>query len=73
MKTYETEAGTPVLEMNDEEYTAYLEREVQASVGMSVSAFTAAAGQGEIDWGDPDAFYVAGLLGLGQNGHRRAG
>lgn len=71
MNSYDTSAGTPVLEMNNEEYAAYLEREVQTSVGKTVAEFTAAADRGEIDWDEPDAFYVAGLLGLGQNGHRR--
>jgi hypothetical protein len=70
MRVYETEAGTPVVEMDRGEYRDFLEREVRDSVGMSVAEFTARAERHEIDWDDPDAFYVAGLLGIGQNGHR---
>lgn len=71
MNSYDTSAGTRVLEMSEEEYSAYLESEVRASVGMTIEEFTTAADRGEIDWDEPDAFYVAGLLGVGQNGHRR--
>ena len=70
MKMHLTDAGTPVLDMTDAEYRAFLENEVRESVGMSIDEFLAAAERGEIDWGDPDAFYAAGVLGIGQNGHR---
>jgi hypothetical protein len=73
MNVYETPAGTPVLDMTEDEHRAFLEHEVQASVGLSIAEFVERAARGEIDWDDPDAFYVAGILGIGQNGHRAAG
>jgi hypothetical protein len=70
MKIYETEAGTPVVDMTEAEHGAFLEREVVASVGMSSEEFVGRVKRGEVDWDDPDSFYAAGVLGLGQNGHR---
>ena len=39
MKVTYTDAGTPVIEQTVEEYEAYLERQVQHEVGMSVVEF----------------------------------
>ena len=69
MVTHTTEAGTAVIEMTPDEYSDFLEQEVQLSLGMSVDAFRDRAARGEVDWSDPDNFYVAGVLGMGQNGH----
>ncbi len=63
-----TAAGTPVIDRTPEEYAAYLERQVQREMGMSVAEFKRALAAGELDIGDVDVFYVAGLLRIGQNG-----
>jgi hypothetical protein len=68
----ETAAGTPVIDLTPEEYAAHLERETQAEIGMSVAEFRRAFAAGELDLGDMDVFYVAGLLRIGQNGHSAA-
>jgi len=65
-----TAAGTPVIDRTPEEYAAYLERRVQREIGMSVAEFRRAYAAGELDLGDMDVFYVAGLLRIGQNGHK---
>ena len=69
MNVHETTAGTPVLDMTEPEFHAFLEGEVHASLGLSIDEFTTRVQAGEVDWGDPDVFYVAGILGFGQNGH----
>lgn len=70
MTRSETSAGTPVVEMTAAEHRAFLEQEAHDSVGMSIDEFTAKVGAAEVDWDDPETFYVAGLLGIGQNGHQ---
>jgi hypothetical protein len=70
MHTYETDAGTPVVEMTEAEYHDFLDREVRKGVGMSLEDFQSKLEAGEIDWDDPEAFELAGLVGAGQNGHR---
>lgn len=72
MRITETAAGTPIVERTPEEYAAYLERQVQREVGMSVAEFKRALAAGELDLGDMDVFYVAGLLRIGQNGQSPA-
>ena len=72
MRVTETAAGTPIIERTPEEQAAYLEREVQREMGMSVAEFTRALCAGELDLGDMDVFYVAGLLRVGQNGQSAA-
>jgi len=67
-----TEAGTPVLELDAREYGAFLEREVQRGLGLSVDQFVSRYRAGELNEGDPDVSDLAGLLWLGQNGHRAA-
>lgn len=67
-----TEAGTPVIELDEREYRAFLEREVQRGLGLSVDEFVSRYRAGELDEGDPDVSDLAGLLWLGQNGHRAA-
>lgn len=71
MTQSETSAGTPVIEMSEPEHHAFLEREAQASFGMSIADFTARVHSHEIDWDDPEVFYLAGLIGVGQNGDRQ--
>jgi hypothetical protein len=68
MKVSYTDAGTPVIERTKGEYAVHLEREVQREIGMSVAEFKRALAAGELDLGDVDVFYVAGLLRIGQNG-----
>lgn len=70
MTRSETSAGTPVIEMTQPEYRDFLEQEARDSVGMSVAEFTAKVKSRAVDWDDPETFYVAGLLGIGQNGHQ---
>jgi hypothetical protein len=58
--------------MTEDEHRAFLEREVEASVGVSGAEFVDRVRRGDVDWDDPDVFYVAGILGIGQNGHHRS-
>jgi hypothetical protein len=67
-----TEAGTPVVELDETEYEAFLEREVKRGLGLSVGEFVRRYEAGELDEGDPEVSELAGLLWLGQNGHRAA-
>jgi hypothetical protein len=69
MTTHTTEAGTEVIEMTDDEFRAYLESEVQASLGVSAAQFLEQVADGTVDWDDPDSMYVAGLLSV--NGAHR--
>jgi hypothetical protein len=64
MTTHTTEAGTEVIELTEDEFQAYLEDEVQASLGVSVGQFREQVAGGTVDWDDPDAMYVAGLLSV---------
>jgi len=72
VKVSETAAGTPVVEFTPEEHAAYLEREVQAELGMSVAEFTRAYAAGELDDVVPDVDDIVGLLRIGQNGQSAA-
>lgn len=71
MVTSYTDAGTPVLDLTAEEYDAFLEREVQRLMGISVDEFVRQVQVGEIEWDHPEALHVAGLvdLDLRLNGH----
>jgi hypothetical protein len=62
----------PVIEFDEREYRAFLEHEVQRGSGLSVEEFVRRYEAGELDEGDPDVSDLAGLLWLGQNGHRAA-
>lgn len=68
MVTSFTDAGTPVLDMSDDEYRAFLDAEVQARIGLSLEEFVARVNTGEIDWDHPEAFALAGLVGVGDGG-----
>jgi hypothetical protein len=72
MTVEETPAGTPVVEFSREEYDAYLDAEVRRAVDMTVEDFVAAYEAGELDDADPAVAELAGLLRIGQNGHRGA-
>lgn len=67
-----TEAGTPVIELDEGEYNAFLEHEVQRASGLSVEEFVRRYEAGELDDSDPDVSDLASLLWLGQNSHRAA-
>ena len=67
-----TAAGTPVVERTPEEYAAYLERQVQREIGMSVTEFKRAYAAGELQDGDVAVDYVVSLLRIGQNGQSPA-
>lgn len=67
-----TPAGTPVVELDEREYQAFLEDEVRRGVGLSVEEFVGRYEAGELDESDPDVSDLASLLWLGQNGHRVA-
>jgi hypothetical protein len=62
MTTHTTEAGTPVVHLSNEEYRAYLNRETWLSLGIDAETFLQQVRDGTVDWDDPDALYVAGLL-----------
>ena len=61
-RTPRTSGGTIVVDLDAEDYRRYLDSEVQASVGMSAAEFRAQVRAGAVNWDDPDAAYVAGLL-----------
>ena len=67
-----TAAGTPIVERTPEEYAAYLERQVQREIGMSVAEFKRAYAAGELDDADVAVDYVVSLLRIGQNGQSPA-
>ena len=70
MQVTHTPAGTPVVKLTDEEYQAYLERETQAAIAMSVAEFTKAYLAGDFEDGDMAVDHLVGLLRIGQNGHK---
>jgi hypothetical protein len=72
MEVTETAAGTPIIDLTQEEYDAYLERQVQREMGMTVAEFTEAYVAGRIDDAHPAAEYLAAKLRIGQNGHKAA-
>lgn len=59
-----TKRGTAVIDLDAEGYREYLDGEAQASVGMNAEAFRELVRRGDVDWDDPDAVYLAGLLGV---------
>jgi len=59
----------PIVRFTPKQWAAYLEREVQREVGMSVAEFKRAFAAGELDTGDMDVFYVTGLLDISQEGN----
>jgi hypothetical protein len=59
----------PIVRFTPKQWAAYLEREVQREVGMSVAEFKRAFAAGELDTGDMDVFYVTGLLDISQKGN----
>lgn len=69
MVVSETPSGSPVVEMTQEEYAAYLEGEVRKATGLSAEAFRRAYLAGELDEADPSVSDLVGLLRIGQNGH----
>ena len=71
MTQTETTAGTPVLDLDAQEYACFLEGEVGARMGVSVAVFTERYLAGTLDEADPDVPMLAGLLWIGQNGDRR--
>jgi len=72
MTQTETLAGTPVLELDGDEYARFLDEEVGARMGISAHEFTQQYLAGALDDGDPDVPFLAGLLWIGQNGDRSA-
>ncbi len=70
MDVTETVAGAQTVDLTQEEYDAYLERQVQREIGMSVAEFTEAYTAGKVDHAHPAVYYLVGLLRIGQNGHQ---
>lgn len=70
MTQTETPAGTPILDLDAQEYARFLEGEVRARMDLSVAEFTERYLAGTLDEADPDVPMLAGLLWIGQNGHR---
>jgi hypothetical protein len=60
--------GTQIIDLTDEEYAAYLERQVQREIGMSVAEFTRAYEAGELKDGDMPVDHLVAKLRIGQNG-----
>ena len=65
-----TDAGTPVIDLSPEEQAAYLEREVQSAVGMSVEEFIRAYAAGELEDGDADVDYLVHRLVIPYSGNK---
>ena len=63
-----TDAGTPVVDLDEQEYLAFLDRAVRARIGLSLDEFVKRADAGEIDWDHPEAFSLAALVGVGDGG-----
>jgi hypothetical protein len=63
-RTSHTSGGTLVIDLDAEGYRSYLDSEVRASLGISADDFRAQVSAGTVNWDDPDATYVAGLLGV---------
>ena len=57
-----------MIDLTPEEQAAYLEREVQSAVGMSVEEFIRAYTAGELEEGDVAVDEMVSLLRIGQNG-----
>lgn len=70
MTQTETSAGTPILDLDAQEYARFLEDAVRARMDLSVAEFTERYLAGTLDEADPDVPMLAGLLWIGQNGHR---
>jgi hypothetical protein len=70
MTRTETPSGTPVLELDADEYARFLDEEVRARMGFSAAEFRERYLAGELDDSDPDVPFLVGLLWIGQNGHR---
>jgi len=68
MVTTYTDGGTPVIDMSDDEYRAFLDSEVRARIGLSLEAFVTKVNAGEMEWDHPEAFALAGLVGVGDGG-----
>ena len=69
-KAHRDTTEAPIVRFTPKQWAAYLEREVQREVGMSVAEFKRAFAAGELDAGDMDVFSVTGLLGITQNGNK---
>lgn len=72
MKTTYTDAGTPVIDMSEDEYRGFLDDEVRARIGLSLDEFVRQVNAGEIDWDHPEAFSLAGFVGVGDGGFIRS-
>lgn len=68
MDTTYADAGTPVLDMSDVECHDFLDREVRARIGLSLDEFVRQVNAGEVDWDHPEAFSLAGFVGVGEGG-----
>jgi hypothetical protein len=59
---------TEVIDLSFDEYDAFLAREVESGLGLSVPEFIEAYLAGALDEADPEVTRLVALLGLGQNG-----
>jgi hypothetical protein len=65
--------------MSNTEHRAFLDREVRARIGLSLDEFVRKVNAGEMDWDHPEAFSLAGVVGVGggliatasSDGHRQ--
>jgi hypothetical protein len=58
----------PIVRFTPEQRAAYLERQTQREMGISVAEFKLAFAAGELDTGDMDVFSVTALLGISRKG-----
>ena len=62
----------PIVRFTPKQRAAYLERQTQREMGISVAEFKRAFAAGELDSGDMDVFSVTGLLGISRKGNEAA-
>jgi hypothetical protein len=60
---------TEVIEFTQDEYRAFLGRELDAALGLDIPTFLTNYASGELDEADPEVARLAALLGVGQNGY----
>jgi len=64
-----TAAGTETVDFDRDEYSEYLDAEVQRGTGLpNVAEFRRAYESGELDDSDPEVSSLVSLLWIGQNG-----
>jgi hypothetical protein len=60
--------ATELVELTQDDYNAFLGRELEAGVGLDLATFLERYAAGDLDDADPEVARLAALLGIGQNG-----